>query len=176
MTRKVRVWPVTRFAAAAGLVVFVGCGSDDTSTRQATPTGTTVAAAAVPRELVGTWKGRPRNWRKADPSNRAAQRLQERVAVGRPPGYYTMKLAEDGTVEMYDPGVSTAQGCLAHCDGLQLKASDGKLIIGDTLECVTSAVYSYKVEGDKLTTKRVEDDCTLDRRQLFDGSTWRRQS
>ena len=175
MTPKLRVGSVRRFAAAAGLVAFVGCGSDDTSTRKTAPAATK-SAAAVPDELVGTWQGRPRNWRKADPSsNRAAQRLQERVAVGRPPGYYTMKVAGDGTVEMYDPGVTTAKGCLAHCDTLQLTASDGKLMIRDTLECTTSAVYSYRIEMDKLATKRVKDDCTLDRRQLFDGSTWRRQ-
>jgi hypothetical protein len=177
MTRRFYEGPMSTFAAAS-VVALSGCGSEESPTKKAAPNPPKPSAATVPEDLVGTWQGRPPNWRKVNGDKLVAERLRARVRKGLPPGYYTMKLARDGTVEMYDPGSNTDKECLhiAHgCDGLQVKASRWKLLIGDTLECAEPAEYSYKLRGGKLTTKRVKDDCGSDRPQLFNGTTWRRQ-
>ena len=95
------------------------------------------------------------------------------------PGKYTMKMHPDGSVDVYAPWSDTSEDCLVAdgCDQLTLKASGTTLTIIETRECTAPAQYSYKLTGNKLTTKRMEDTCgaASDRPRLYNGTTWRRQ-
>jgi hypothetical protein len=149
--------------AAAGTTAFVGCGSDEASTKKATPAATKAAAAAVPDDLAGTWV---RTLTPPGPSYLDA-------------GTYTLKVLADGNVEAYFAGSKPAKPCLTQelCEGFTVEARAGKLAIGETLDCVSPGDYTFKVTGDTLKTRQVKDDCgsTNDRPQLFAGATWRRR-
>jgi hypothetical protein len=152
---------VRTLAAGAGMVALIGCGSDEASTKKATPVTTKAAAAAVPAELVGTW----------------VAKLAPLSSAHLEGGKYTMKMRADGSVEMYYPSGNTADECLTQkpCQTITVKASAGKLTIIESDDCPAPAEYSYKLEADKFTTKRVQDACYGDRPRLYNGTTWRRQ-
>jgi hypothetical protein len=118
---------------------------------------------ACPEELVGIWVG------KLGSSTNGS--LYE-------PGLFTMRIHADGTTDVFHPGANVAKACVTQtlCDQHSIKAGGGRLTIGDTFSCVDSAEYSYKLEGDEMTTKRVKDDCGLERAHLYDGTVWRRRS
>ena len=165
MIRKLRVAPLKTLAAGAGIVAVIGCGSEEASTKQATPTPAKAAAATVPDELVGTW----------------VTRLRPSTTSYLEPGEYTMKMHADGGVDVYTPKGDTAEDCVAQagCAQLTVEASGGALTIIETPDCTDPAQYSYKLTGDRLTTKqREQDDCgaAADRPRLYNGVTWRRQS
>ena len=162
MTRTLGQRPVRAFAAV-GVVALVGCGnSDETAAEKAAPAANKAPSAAVPDELVGTWR----------------TRLASSSRSYLPGGTYTIKLLADGNLAMYIPGANLAQECLTQefCEELLVKVSAGKLTIGDTSDCTDPAVYAYKVAGTKLTTEAVKEDCGSDRPRLFDGTSWKRQS
>ena len=163
MTLESGLGPVRTFAAAVGAAALVGCGgSDDTATEKPTPAATKAQTAVVPDELVGTW----------------TRRIPRRANSYYPPGKFTMKLLRDGSAEMFNPSADPADDCVAQsgCELLTFEARGGKLIVGEIFTCPGPGEYSYEIRGDELTTKRVGDDCTRARPQLFDGATWRRQS
>ena len=89
-----------------------------------------------------------------------------------------MKIHADGTTDVFSPGADVADACGTQklCNSHSIEASGGHLTIGDTYSCVGSAEYSYKIEGDKLTTTRVKDDCGAERPHLYDGTVWRRRA
>jgi len=121
-------------------------------------------AAAVAGELVGTWVGR------LGPAPAGTSEYE--------PGSYTMKIHADGTTEVFLPGAKLANACGTQklCNSHSIEASGGRLMVGDTYSCADSAEYSYKIEGDRLTTTRVKDDCGAERTHLYDGTVWRRRS
>jgi hypothetical protein len=84
-------------AAAVGMLVCAGCGSDASSTKKATPA--TKAAASVPEELVGTWIGKIGT----RPGGSISQYQR---------GKYSMKILADGNVEMYTPSANPAKPCV----------------------------------------------------------------
>ena len=94
-------------------------------------------------------------------------------------GTYTIKVARDGSAEMYGVGTNTAADCVSQggCMPFALTARGSKLV-GLTDECADPADYSYKLSGSADQVQRVHDDCgaKLERAWLFDGITWRRQS
>jgi hypothetical protein len=56
---------------------------------------------------------------------------------------------------------------------LTLEGSGHVLTVGETPICTGSGRYSFRVKGDMLTTRKIEDDCQ-GRPVLFDGRTWPR--
>ena len=167
MTRSLGVTPITKLAVAAAVAILIGCGSETASTEKATKTGAAPAreaAATVPDALVGTWVGRL-----GSPTNNSEYS----------PGRYTMKISADGTTDVFQPAADVAEPCLTQkpCNSHAIEASGpGRLMIGATYTCLAPGEYSYKIEGDRLTTKRVKDECFGDRPHLYDGTVWRRQS
>jgi hypothetical protein len=169
MTRMFAGARVRTLAAAGGAVLLVapfGCGgSEKAAPDNATPVTRKAPAAVVSDDLVGRW----------------TRTVPASATVKLPSGKWTMLLRADGSLEMYLPGSHPAMDddCLlqAACEPYRVQASDGKLIVGDTLGCtLSSARYSYTLAGDKLTTRRVRDDCFRgDRAQWFHRATWRRQ-
>jgi len=76
------------------------------------------------------------------------------------------------------PGANLAQPCGTQklCNSHSIEASGGHLTVGDTYSCADSAEYSYKIEGNRLTTTLVKDDCGAERTHLYDGTVWRRRA
>jgi hypothetical protein len=152
-------------AAAVAMLLWAGCGSEASSTEKATPAATK-AAAVVPEELVGTWIGKLGT----RPGGSVSQ---------YPRGRYSMKILADGNVEMYTPSANPAKPCVEqeYCYTWSVKADDrGRLEISDTPDCSSSAEYSYRVKGEKLTTERVKDDCDGERPYVYNtGVVWSRQ-
>jgi hypothetical protein len=152
---------------AGAISALSGCGSGTESTKKATAKATaaaTKAASPIPDEPVGTWVGR------LGPSPNGTSEYE--------PGSYTMKIHADGTTDVFRPGADLAQPCGTQqlCNSHAIEASGGRLTVGDTFVCVDSAEYSYKIEGDRLTTNRVKDDCGAEREHLYDGTVWRRRA
>ena len=156
----VAAWVVVALAA------LTACGANDTANQRAkTPAkAKRTATAPVANELVGTWTSRF-----------SARRLKR---LGDPAGTYTMKVTREGKAQLFSPGSQTAD-CYDFndpCIELEIKASDSRLRIEESPSCIGSGQYSYTLTRDRLTTKKVKDDCTLGRPAFFDRVTWRRQS
>ena len=169
MRRWLSVVPVRKSAAGAvvALGALVGCGgSADSTTQKATPVATKASAAvSVPEALVGTWSSRLA-------SHGAA-------VIGSDPGTVIIKISADGTLGIYYPGSNSANACVSdpECDPGEIKGGGARLTIGATTMCSgDEAQYSFRIVGDKLTTKSVKEDCVGDRPVLFDGTTWQRRS
>ena len=167
MNLRFGVTRITTLVLAGAVSVLSGCGSDTESTKTATANATaaaTKAAAPVADELVGTWVGR------LGPPPPGTSEYE--------PGLYTMKIHADGTTEVFLSGADLAKPCGAQklCNSHSIEASGGHLTVGDTYSCPDSAEYSYTLEGDRLTTTRVKDDCGAERTHLYDGTVWRRQA
>jgi hypothetical protein len=151
---------ITTLVLAGAVGVLSGCGSETPSAKH--PTAAATTAASVADELVGTWVG------KLGPPPPGTSEYE--------PGSYTMKIHADGATEVFMPGANLASPCGAQklCSSHSIEASGGHLTVGDTFSCPDSAEYSYKIEGDRLTTTRVKDDCGAERTHLYDGTVWRR--
>jgi hypothetical protein len=89
-----------------------------------------------------------------------------------------MKIHADGTTEVFEPGANLAKPCGTQkpCNSHSIEASGGHLTVSDTFSCAEPAEYSYKIEGDTMTTTRVKDDCGAERTHLYSGTHWRRRA
>jgi hypothetical protein len=148
------------------LALLAGCGGDEQ--RPAAPRKTAVAdapSAAIPKELTGAWV-------------RTFKR-REIEADAFEPGEYVMRLKSDGTLEVYfGPGKHDLNAdCLGqeYCDALTATAKGSTLTISETPSCSAPGDYSFTVDGDKLTTKTVKDECTAGRPTIFGNRTWTRR-
>ena len=144
--------------------VLPGCGSETPSGKRTTAAATKTAAP-VADELVGTWVGR------LGPAPPGTSEYE-------PGKLYTMKIHADGTTDVFTPGAKLAKPCGTQplCTSHSIEANGGHLTVGDTFSCAGSAEYSYKIEGDRMTTTRVKDDCGAERTHLYDGTVWRRRA
>ena len=148
--------------AVVALVALTACGGTDTANQPAKAKRAT--ATPVANELVGTWTTRL-----------SARKLKQ---IGDPAGTYTMKVTHEGQAQLFFPGSQTTD-CYAFdapCVELEITANGSTLTIGESPSCTGSGQYSYTLTRDRLTTKKVKDDCTLGRPAFFDRVTWRRQS
>ena len=163
MSLRCGVAGITTLVLAGAMWVLPGCGSETPSAKRATAAATKTAAP-VADELVGTWVGR------LGPPPPGTSEYE--------PGSYTMKIHADGTTDVFAPGAKLANPCGAQklCNSHSIEASGGHLTVGDTFSCAESAEYSYKLDGDRLTTTRVKDDCGAERTHLYDGTVWRRRA
>ena len=165
MSRRCGVAGITTLVLAGAVWVLPGCGSETPSAKHATATATKTTAP-VADELVGTWVGRLGPLPPGSSSEYVPGKL------------YTMKIHADGTTEVFEPGANLAKPCGTQkpCNSHSIEASGGHLTVSDTFSCGDPAEYSYKIEGDRMTTTRVKDDCGAERTHLYDGTVWRRRA
>jgi hypothetical protein len=159
--------PLRRVAyVVTALALLAGCGGDEQ--KSAAPKKTAEAktpTAAIPKELTGTWV--------------RTFKQREVEADGFEPGTYVMRLKSDGALEMYfNPGNHDVNAdCLGQewCDALTATAKGSTLTISETTTCSATGDYSFTVDGDKLATKKVKDECTSGRPTILGNRTWTRQ-
>ena len=148
-----------------GGLIAAGCGGDDKSapTKKSPPSG--ARRGVVAKALAGDWT---RNYSQSD---------ARKAGVAYLPGRFTMRFKRDGTWEVYAPGTDPHKSCLLqeNCIGSTAKADATTVTLGEFESCVNPAVYSYRIRGDKLTMKRIKEDCTTDDRTgLFGLRVWLR--
>ena len=151
-------WPVVVAAIAVA-----GCGQESESTRSNTATPS--ATRHVPEALTGDWTSTysKKDARKAGPAFI--------------PGKFTMRFTADGTWELYVPGADPRRSCLlqGECFSSEVKADAKTVTLGELESCVNPATYSYRLRGDKLTMKKLKEDCTDERPGLFVDRVWERE-